>query len=342
MGEVITVGLDIAKHVFQVHGVDKNGEAEIRRKLRRGDVLSFFEQLPPCLVGIEACATGHHWARELMALGHDVRLMPASYVKPYVKRQKNDVADAEAICEAVTRPTMRFVPIKTVEQQSVLMVHRARELLIRQRTMTINALRAHLAEIGIVARQGMVGVNHLMDIVEEGEEAFVPDAVRSALLPLVRQIEDLDSKVAELDRQIASAHRKSEVSQRLATIPGVGPVTASAIAATVTDASLFRSGRELSAWLGLVPRQNSSCGKDRLGRITKKGDPYIRRLLVVGALSAIRVHRKDPQSMPWIGQLCERKPQKLAAVALANKMARIVWALLTSGEPYRAPGTLAA
>ncbi|MGF1543023.1 MAG: IS110 family transposase, partial [Parvularculaceae bacterium] len=268
MGEVITVGLDIAKHVFQVHGVDKNGEAVIRRKLRRDDVLSFFEQLPPCRVGIEACATGHHRARELLALGHDVRLMPASYVKPYVKRQKNDAADAEAICEAVTRPTMRFVPIKTVEQQSVLMVHRARELLIRQRTMTINALRAHLAEIGIVARQGMVGVNHLMDIVEEGEEAFIPDAVRSALLPLVRQIEDLDSKVAELDRQIASAHRKSEVNQRLATIPGVGPVTASAIAATVTDASLFRSGRELSAWLGLVPRQNSSGGKDRLGRIT--------------------------------------------------------------------------
>jgi len=268
--------------------------------------------------------------------------MPASYVKPYVKRQKNDAADAEAICEAVTRPTMRFVPIKTIEQQSVLMAHRARELLIRQRTMTINALRAHLAELGIVARTGANGSQLLMDMVEEDEEAFVPDAVRSALLPLVRQIEDLDAEIAGLDQEIARCHRDSEVSQRLATIPGVGPITASAIAATISDASLFRSGRELAAWLGLVPRQNSSGGKDRLGRITKKGDPYIRRLLVVGALSAIRVHRKNPQAMPWIGRLCERKPQKLVAVALANKMARIVWALMTSGDRYRAPGTAPA
>ena len=341
MGEVITIGLDIAKHIFQVHGVDETGEAVLRRRLRRSDVLLFFERLAPCLVGIEACATGHHWARQLQALGHDVRLMPASYVKPYVKRQKNDAADAEAICEAVTRPTMRFVPIKTVEQQGVLMVHRARELLIRQRTMTINALRAHLAEIGIVARQGTAGAQFLMDLVDDDDGAFLPEAVRSALMPLVRQIEELDEQVTKLDQQIACSHRKSEVSLRLATIPGIGPVTASAIAATVTDASLFRSGRELSAWLGLVPRQNSSGGKERLGRITKKGDPYIRRLLVVGALSAIRVHRKNPHSMPWIGQLCERKPQKLVAVALANKMARIVWALLTSGERYRAPGPAA-
>ena len=340
MGEVITIGFDIAKHVFQVHGVDIDGEVALRRKLRRPDVLPFFEKLPSCLVGIEACATGHHWARELRALGHDVRLMPASYVKPYVKRQKNDAADAEAICEAVTRPTMRFVPIKTVEQQSVLMVHRARELLIRQRTMTINALRAHLAEIGIIARQGAAGAQLLMDLVDE--EAFVPDEVRHALRPLVRQVEALDNKVAELDREIARWHRKNEVSQRLATIPGVGPVTASAIAATVSNVSLFRSGRELSAWLGLVPRQNSSGGKERLGRITKKGDRYIRRLLVVGALSAIRMHRKDPQSMPWIAQLCEHKPRKLAAVALANKMARIVWALLSSGERYKAPGAAMA
>lgn len=340
MSEVTTIGLDIAKHVFQVHGVNGRGGVVLRRRLRRSEVLDFFEGLEPCLVGIEACATGHHWARELLAMGHEVRLMPASYVKPYVKRQKNDAADAEAICEAVTRPTMRFVPIKTVEQQSVLMAHRARELLIRQRTMTINALRAHLAELGIVARKGAAGSQLLMDMVEE--EAFVPEAVRCALLPLVRQVEDLDARIAGLDREIARWHRDSEVSQRLATIPGVGPITASAIAATISDASLFRSGRELAAWLGLVPRQNSSGGKERLGRITKKGDPYIRRLLVVGALSAIRVHRKNPQAMPWIGQLCARKPQKLAAVALANKMARIIWALMTSGDRYRAPGAAPA
>lgn len=321
MSEVTTIGLDIAKHVFQVHGVDACGEAVLRRRLRRSEVLDFFEGLAPCLIGIEACATGHHWARELMAMGHDVRLMPASYVKPYVKRQKNDATDAEAICEAVTRPTMRFVPVKTVEQQSVLMAHRARELLIRQRTMTINALRAHLAELGIVARQGAVGSRLLMDMVDEDEEAFVPEAVRCALLPLVRQVEELDDKVAELDREIARWHRENEVSQRLATIPGVGPITASAIAATISDASLFRSGRELSAWLGLVPRQSSSGGKERLGRITKKGDPYIRRLQIVGALSATRVNRKAPHAMPRIGQLYERKPQKLAAVVLAKKLA---------------------
>lgn len=336
MEKTRTIGLDIAKHVFQIHGIDAEGKVTVRRRLRRTEVLQFFGRHSPCTVGIEACATGHFWARQLRALGHDARLMPAGYVKPYVRRQKNDAADAEAICEAVSRPTMRFVPIKSVDDQGVLMLHRARELLIRQRTMTINALRAHLAEIGIVAGKGAAGAKFLVGLLKDGTEETLPEMVRTALLPLAHQIEDLSAKIAELDAELARWHGESEISQRLATIPGVGPITASAIAATVTDASLFRSGRELAAWLGLVPRQNSSGGKERLGRITKKGDPYIRRLLVVGALAAIRVHRRDPEARPWLTRLCERKPQKLAAVALANKMARIVWALMTSGERYSA------
>jgi transposase len=335
MEGISTIGLDIAKHVFQVHGVDGAGATVLRRKLRRNEMLSFFSRLPACVIGIETCATSHHWARQLRAFGHDVRLMPASYVKPYVKRQKNDAADAEAICEAVTRPTMQFVPIKSEEQQGVLMLHRTRELMIRQRTMMINALRAHLAELGIIARQGNVGVKLLTDLVES-EDDSLPAMVRTALLPLTRQLDAVDARIAALDREILSWHRSNEASRRLETIPGVGPITASAIVATITDASLFRSGRHLSAWLGLVPRQNSSGGKERLGRITKKGDPYIRRLLVVGALSALRVSRKTgAKSIPGAASLSERKPYKLAAIAVANKMARIVWALLTSGERFR-------
>lgn len=336
MEEVTTIGLDISKHVFQVHAVAKAGATVFRRKLRRNEMLSFFSQLPPCLIGIEACATSHHWARRLQAFGHDVRLMRASYVKPYVKRQKNDAADAEAICEAVTRPTMRFVPIKSEEQQGMLMLHRSRELLIRQRTMIVNALRAHLAELGVIARQGNVGVRLLVDLVNEGEDQSLPSIVRTALLPLTGQLEDIEGRLSALDREIHSRHRNSEVSRRLETIPGNGPITASAIVATIADASLFRSGRHFSAWLGLVPRQNSSGDKERLGGITKKGDPYIRRLLVVGALSALRVSRKNgAKTIPGAAALRERKPYKLAAIAVANKMARIIWALLTSGERFR-------
>lgn len=337
MEKITTVGLDIAKQVFQVHGIDAGGAVVVRRKLRRDDVAPFFKSLSPCLIGLEACATGHHWARVLLALGHEVRLMPAAYVKPYVKRQKNDATDAEAICEAVTRPTMRFVPIKSAEQQSVLMLHRVREILIRQRTMLINALRGHLAEFGIVTRQGVAGVSMLVALVEDEDHDLIPLLARSALLPLIQQLREVHEKVGEMDRQIHAWHRSNELSRRLETIPGIGPITASAIVATVTDASLFKSGRQLAAWLGLVPRQNSSGGKERLGRISKQGDPYIRRLLVVGAHAVLRFSRKGKAAPTlWAAELLSKKPYTVVAVALANKMARIVWALMTTGKRFEA------
>lgn len=336
MEQITTVGLDIAKHVFQVHGVDASGAPVMRRKLRRSDVVDFFGALPPCLIGIEACAAGHHWARILLAQGHEVRLMPAAYVKPYLKRQKNDAADAEAICEAVTRPTMRFVPIKSKEQQSVLMLHRSRELLIRQRTMLVNALRGHLAEFGIITRQGAAGVRMLIEVVEDEERDLIPPLARTALLPLIEQLRDLHERIGEMDRQIHAWHRTNEVSRRLETIPGIGPVTASAIAATVTDISVFKSGRQLAAWLGLVPRQNSSGGRERLGRISKQGDPYIRRLLVVGAHAVLRFSRTGKTaSTRWAAGLLAKKPYTVVAVALANKMARIAWALMATGKSFQ-------
>lgn len=340
MEKITTIGLDIAKHVFQVHGVNSAGAVVARRKLRRDDVAGFFKALPPCLIGIEACATGHHWARVLMALGHEVRLMPASYVKPYVKRQKNDATDAEAICEAVARPTMRFVPVKSEEQQSVLMLHRVRELLLRQRTMLVNSLRGHLAEFGIVTRQGIAGVGTLIALVEDDDHDLVPPLARSALLPLIGQLREVHEKVSEIDCQIHAWHRSNELSRRLETIPGIGPITASAIAATVTDASLFKSGRQLAAWVGLVPRQNSSGGKDRLGRISKQGDPYLRRLLVVGAHAVLRFSRNGKTAPTrWAAELLAKKPYNVVAVALANKMARIVWALMMSGRRFETSAT---
>jgi transposase len=336
MGKGITVGLDIAKHVFQVHGVDVEGTVVFRRKLKRSEVLDFFDKLPGSLIGLEACATAHYWARQIRALGHEVRLMPPSYVKPYVKRQKNDMADAEAICEAVSRPTMRFVPIKSEVQQSVLMLHRARELLIRQRTMLINALRGHLAEFGIIMRQGKAGVGTLVALIEDDEQALIDRMTRDALRPLVAQLREMHERIGQLDRHIHAWHRSNAASRRLETVPGIGPITASAIVATITDPSLFRSGRQLAAWLGLVPRQNSSGGKDRLGHITKKGDGYIRRLLVIGAHAVLRFARTGKgASTKWAAELLTRRPYKVAAVALANKMARIVWALLSRGEVFR-------
>lgn len=338
MGKIITIGLDIAKNVFQVHGVDAAGAVVVRQKLRRSALLAFFERMEPSLVGIEACATAHHWARSIMAFGHTVKLMPPAYVKPYVKRQKNDTADAEAICEAVTRPTMRFVPVKGEEQQSVLVLHRTRDLLIRQRTMLINALRAHLAEFGIITRQGRLGVATLVTLIEKGEAELIPTMAREALLAVINQMRDTQKRIGSIERKIQKWHRSNEQSRRLETIPGIGPITASAIAATITDANLFRSGRELAAWIGLVPRQSSSGGKERLGHITKKGDSYIRRLLVVGAHAVLKVARhKEIPTTQWAAALLARKPYKLAAVAYANKMARIVWALLTKSETYRAP-----
>ena len=334
--EIVTAGLDLAKNVFQVHAIGSDGEILVRRKLRRAEVIRFFSDLPPCLVGMEACASAHHWARELMALGHEVRLMPPAYVKPYVKRGKSDAADAEAICEAVTRPTMRFVAVKTVEQQAVLMLHKTRDLLVRQRTMLINALRGHLAEYGIVTSLGAGGVSAALKALHE-EQDQLPVHARSALHGIAAQFRALSSEIDRLEAQILAWHRNDETSRRLATIPGIGPITASAIAAAVPDASLYRSGRQFAAWLGLTPRPHSSGGKERLGGITKQGDGYLRRLLVVGATAAMRMARKDASRQPWMAKLLERKPTKIATVALANKTARIAWAVMTRKEVYAAP-----
>ena len=336
--EVTTIGLDIAKRVFQAHGVGGAGKAVLRRKLQRAEVLAFFEKLPPCLVGIEACGTAHHWAREIRALGHDVRLMPASYVKPYVKRGKTDAADAEAICEAVTRPTMRFVPVKTAEQQAVLMLHRTRDLLVRQRTMLVNALRGHMAELGIIASQGVARVADLVAVLMGEDTAHVPALARQALGGLAAELEALGNRVKEVEAAILAWHKDNEASRRLATIPGVGPITASAIVATVTDPTQFHSARQFAAWIGLVPKQNSSGGKQRQGGISKQGDRTLRRLLVLGAVAVIRHARSKPMAEAgWLKGLLERRPAKLAAVAQANKTARIIWALLVRGETYRGP-----
>ena len=331
--EVVTVGLDLAKNVFQVHAIGADGAVLIRRKLRRTEVIRFFAELPRCLVGMEACASAHHWARELMAIGHEVRLMPPAYVKPYVKRGKTDAADAEAICEAVTRPTMRFVAVKSVEQQAVLMLHKSRDLMVRQRTMLINALRGHLAEYGIVTGLGAAGVVASLKALHEEQDRF-PAHARSALHGIAAQLRALASEIERLEAQILDWHRNDETSRRLATIPGIGPITASAIAAAVPDASLFRSGRQFAAWLGLTPRANSSGGKERLGGITKQGDGSLRRLLVVGSTAVMRMTRKSPARQPWMAGLLERKPTKIATVALANKTARIAWAVMTRKEVY--------
>ncbi len=334
--QITTIGLDLAKHVFQVHGVDPLGRVVLRRRLRRGEVITFFSSLPPCLVGMEACSTAHHWARELTGLGHDVRLMPPTYVKPYVKRGKNDAADAEAICEAVTRPTMRFVPVKSAEQQSVLVLHRTRDLLIRQRTMLANSLRAHCAEFGIVVAQGMAKLSELLARIADEGDMRIPPLARGCLGVLAQHLEDLQLKIGEVERALHAWHRSNETSRRLETIPGIGPITASALAVTVTDPTLFRSGRHLAAWLGLVPRQSSSGGKERLGGISKQGDRYIRRLLISGAHAVLRYAKQGrPGSSAWATGLLQRRPFKLVAVALANKTARIAWAVLARGETYR-------
>lgn len=336
--QVITIGLDLAKSVFQVHGVDAAGRVLIKKKLRRSEVLKFFSAQPACLVGMEACATAHHWAREITALGHEARLMPAAYVKAYVRRQKNDAADAEAICEAVTRPNMRFVPIKSADRQGVLVLHRTRELLVRQRTMLINAIRGHCAEFGLIAPQGARRSAELIEQVRQATTALVPELARSALLKLADQLGALAAQIHDLERQLMIWHRQDQASQRLATIPGVGVITATALSATIVDPSVFRSGRELAAFLGLVPRQNSSGGKDRLGRISKMGDGYLRKLLVVGATSVIRRARTGAlAAAPWIRSLLERRPARVVTVAMANKTARIAWAVLARGEVYRAP-----
>ena len=336
MGTITTIGLDSAKNVFQVHGVDAEGRVQVRRQLRRGDVQKFFKATPPCLVGIEACASAHHWGREISALGHTVKLMPPAYVKPYVKRGKTDAADAEAICEAVTRPTMRFVAIKSMDQQAALMLHKTRDLLVRQRTMLINGLRGHLAEFGIIAAKGPGGVKAAVEVLHEVQDEL-PEAARLALHGMVDQLRDLATAIERLEVRIIAWHRTNDVSRRLATIPGIGPITASAIAAAVPDGSLFRSGRQFAAWLGLTPKAHSSGGKQRQGGISKQGDGYIRKLLVVGATAVMRIARQDNASRIWAAKLLKRKSAKLAAVALANKTARIAWVVMTRGETYAAP-----
>jgi transposase len=335
MEQPITVGLDLAKNVFQVHGVDTEGTIVCRRQLRRSQVLVFFARQSPCLVGMEACAGAHHWARELAALGHEVRLMPPAYVKPYVKRGKTDANDAEAICEAVTRPTMRFVPVKSAERQAALLDHKAREFLVRQRTQTVTAIRAHLGEFGIVVAKGIHNVNRLLDAARD-----VHSTARPALDMLAGQLRDTQARIEEVTARIGKMQDDDALARRLSTVPGVGTISSSAFAATTPDVAAFRSARDYAAWLGLTPQAHSSGGKERLGRISKAGNRYLRRLLYLGAMaqiSARRGRREGPsgQAPDWLDRMLARKPVKVVAIALANRMARTIWALIKRGDSYR-------
>ena len=334
---VSTVGLDLAKNVFQVHAINEAGEVIVRKALRRRQVMPFFSRLEPCLIGMEACGTSHFWAREIAALGHEVKLMPPAYVKPYVKRGKTDAGDAAAICEAVTRPTMRFVAAKSPEQQAMVALLRSRDLLIRQRTQLVNMIRSQLAEFGIVLAKGIQHALKLVDRLLDGEALDIPALAARVLITLAEQVRDLQVRVGSLERELRTWSRDNQVAKRLQTIPGIGIITASALVASVTDPQLFTSGRQFAAWLGLTPRADSSGGKERLGRISKMGDQYLRRLLVTGMTSRLRWLRHHPEAQPWAAELLQRKPAKLVAVALANKTARVAWAVMTRGEVYRAP-----
>jgi transposase len=343
MGEVITIGLDIAKSVLQVHGVDSAGGVVIRKRVSRAKVLVLFADLPPCLIGIEACPSAHHWGRELESLGHSVRLMPPSYVKAYLKRSKNDANDAEAICEAVTRPSMRFVALKTKEQQAALMLHRTRQLLVRQRTMLSNAMRGHLAELGIVSAKGRNGTGELLRIISDSTDSRLSPVARGILEVLARQYSAIGTEIDSIQKGILAWHRSCEASRRLEEIPGIGPIVATALVAEIGDWKAFGSGRDLAAWIGLVPKQRTTGGKDRLGGITKQGNRYLRWLLVTGAMAVIRyAQRHGTRKRPWLGRLMDRRPTKVAAVALANKMARVAWAIMVHGDRYKEPELQAA
>ena len=342
MSEIITVGLDLAKNVFQVHGADGAGRTVLRKRIWRAQVLEFFSRLPSCVVAMEACGGAHFWGREIGRLGHDVRLIPPAYVKPFVKRQKNDAADAEAICEAAMRPTMRFVPVKSEETQGAAMVFRVRELLIRQRTQAINALRGHLSEFGQIVPQGAANAARLIALVEDPETDLPADAIPT-LKALIAALMHLEAEIGKLDTEIARRAKENEVARRLMTVPGIGPLIATAIAVLAPRPETFRKARDFAAWLGLVPRQHSTGGKQRLGATTKMGERSLRRLLIIGANSVIikrHVHT-SARSGTWLAGMLSRKPPMLVRVALANKMARIVWALMARGGVYQSPAAAA-
>lgn len=344
MSEVTTVGLDIAKYAFHAHGADERGAVVFSKKISRGKLLAFFASLSPCTVALEACGGAHHWGRELAALGHTVRLIPPAYVKPFLKRNKSDALDAEAICEAAQRPGMRFVAVKSEEQQAAALIFRARDLLVRQRTQITNALRSHLAEYGWVAPKGHSHMVLLADLLNDEEMGgSLPEPARIMLRLMSDMLADFDRKVADLDKQIVDRARDDEVSRRLMTIPGIGPITATAIAALAPPPETFSKGRDFAAWLGLAPRQKSTGGKQKLGAITKAGERTLRRLLITGSSAVIRhASQRQLPAGSWLGQMLARKPRMLVTVALANKTARIIWALLIKRETYRAPVAVTA
>ena len=339
VSEVITIGLDIAKHVFHAHGADERGRAVFSKRISRGKLLDFFAAQPSCTVALEACGGAHHWARQLTQLGHEVRLIPPAYVKPFVKRQKNDAIDAEAICEAAQRPSMRFVAVKSEQQQAAGLVFRTRDLLVRQRTQLINAIRGHLTEYGWIAPKGPSHVAMLADLIEEEEMASsLPEAAHAMFRLMLDLLAGLNGKIADLDKEIARRAREDEVSRRLMTIPGIGPISATAIAALAPPAETFAKGRDFAAWLGLTPLQRSTGGKQKLGATSKMGERTLRRLLIIGSSAVVQqASKRGAPKGSWLEQMLARKPRMLVTVALANKMARIVWALLVKQENYRAP-----
>ena len=337
-----TIGIDLAKIVFQIHGVDERGKVSVSRQLKRAEMSSYFVNLEPCLIGMEACGSAHYWARKLEGYGHTVKLMAPQFVKPYVKANKNDMADAEAICEAVARPNMRFVAIKTVEQQAILSVHRARQGFVKARTAQGNQIRGLLAEFGIIIPQGIRSITKQMpEVLEDGENGL-PGTMRNLFERLTDNLKEMDRQVKELEEKIQLWHRENAASRKLAEIPGLGPITASAIVATVGDAREFKNGRQLAAWMGLVPKQHSSGGKQNLLGISKRGDTYLRTLMIHGARAVIRFAESKAEPESWLRKLMARRNKNIAAVALANKNARIVWALLANDRMFRPDYTPAA